>query len=173
MNHGAPTVNILMAEDDDAEFELVRRAFASSRLSCRLTRFANGKDLLDFLLARGGHAGRVIDKNLPCIVLLDMDMPVLDGRDTLKALKSHPLLRRLPVIMLTGSAADEDVVNAYDLGANSFVRKPLTYGDFVEAVNALELFWFDVAVLPVPLDLPGRGAQAQAPASAGRKHSRS
>lgn len=171
MNQRATTVNILLAEDNDAEYALVREAFARSRLSCRLTRFPNGKDLLDFLLARGGHAGRVIDKNLPCIILLDMDMPVMDGRDTLKALKSDPRLRRLPVIMLTGSAAREDVINAYDLGANSFIRKPLNYGEFVEAVNALELFWFDVAVLPVPLDLPGRDAEPEASVTSGRTRS--
>lgn len=172
MNQRATSVNILMAEDDDAEFELARKAFESSRLSCRLTRFANGKDLLDFLLAWGRHAGRVIDKSLPCIILLDMDMPVMDGRETLKALKTHPLLRRLPVIMLTGSAGQEEVINAYDLGVNSFVRKPLAYGDFIDAVNALKLFWFDVAALPVPLDLPGPDAEPQAHAPSARTRAR-
>lgn len=171
MNHRATTVNILLAENDDAEFELVREAFAHSRLSCQLIRFAHGRDLQEYLLAQGRHAGRVIDKNIPCIILLDMDMPVMDGRDTLKALKSHPVLRRLPVIMLTGSAAQEDIINAYDLGANSFIRKPMTYGEFVEVVNALELFWFDVAVLPTPLDLPGRGAEPVAYAPSGRTRS--
>jgi CheY-like chemotaxis protein len=174
MRHRDITVNILMAEDDDLDFELAEEVFARSRLSCRLYRFADGLDLLDFLLARGRHADRVIDKRVPCIILLDMNMPVMEGRATLKELKTNPSLRMLPVIMLTSTPAQEDVINAYDLGANSFVRKPLTFGEFVEVVNALKLFWFDVAELPVPLGLPGRGAdQAYAPSGQTRSSSSS
>lgn len=153
-------VNVLLVEDDEREFGLAREAFAQSRLAHRLTRLENGQDLLDYLLARGRHAERVIDKNVPCIILLDMKMPVLDGPATLKALKGHPALRKLPVIMLTNSNSQEDVVGVYDLGANSFIRKPLTFAELAAAVNALKLFWFDLAELPLPLELPGRGAAA-------------
>jgi len=173
MNHKGITVNILMAEDDDAEFALAQEVFARSRLSARLTRFVDGRDLLDYLLARGRHARRVIEKNRPCIILLDMNMPAMDGRETLKELKTNPALRKLPVIMLTNSGGQEAVISAYDLGANSFIRKPLTFGEFVEAVNAMEQFWFDVAELPAPLDLPDRAAAPEAYAPSGQTRSSS
>ncbi len=173
MNHKGITVNILLAEDDDAEFELARQVFERSRLSARLTRFVNGAELLDFLLDRGRHAGRAIDKSRPCLILLDMNMPEMGGRETLKTLKSHPALRKLPVIMLTNSGDQEDVIGAYDLGVNSFIRKPLTFGEFVEVVNALKLFWFDVAELPAPLDLPGRDESEKSYAPSGHTRSSS
>jgi len=105
MNKRAASVNILLAEDDDAEYGMVERVFADSALSHRLVRFKDGRALLDFLLARASQEKRVIDKHLPCVILLDMNMPGMTGVETLRELKSHPALRKLPVIMLTSSAA--------------------------------------------------------------------
>lgn len=151
-------VNILMAEDDDAEFALAREVFARSDMAHRLMRFENGKELIDYLLARGRHEGRVIDKSMPLVIILDMNMPVMEGRATLTKLKTDPCLRKLPVIMLTSSDAQEDIIDAYDSGANSYIRKPLTFAEFAVVVDAMKSFWFDIAELPRPLDLPGRDA---------------
>ncbi len=150
-------ITILLAEDDDDQYRLIREVFEEARLFHELLRFKNGGDLIDYLLARGAYQDRVMDKSLPCIILLDRNMPIVDGTQTLKDIKSHPLLRKLPVIMLTSSERPEHVVEAYDLGANSFISKPFTLDGFMQVVNALKLYWVDIVRLPEPLDLPGRG----------------
>jgi CheY-like chemotaxis protein len=151
----SPPVTILLVEDDDDEFELAKFAFTKLHLKRYLVRLRNGKELLDFLLAKGDFKGRVIIDHSAHLILLDLNMPILGGHETLKRLKSDPMLRKLPVIMLTGSDADEDAIKAYDLGANSFIRKPFTAEQFIKIVTALQLYWLDIVKLPPSNDLPG------------------
>lgn len=150
-----PPVTILLVEDDDDEFELAQIAFEALHLQRYLVRMRHGKDLIDFLLARGKFKDRVIINKSAHLILLDINMPVMGGHETLKQLKSDKTLRKLPVIMLTGSEREEDVIRAYDLGANSFIRKPFTAEQFIKVVTALELYWLNIVKLPPTNDLPG------------------
>jgi len=150
-----PRSTIVVAEDDDAEYDLLKHAFEEARLLHSLVRLRNGQEVIDYLLARGKFADRVLEAHLPCIVLLDMNMPVKDGKTTLEELKRNPKLKTLPVIMLTGTRDQEEVIESYKLGANAFIRKPFDFYDFMRAVGAFKLFWLDVVELPPALDLPG------------------
>lgn len=173
MNHNGHMVNVLLAEDDDAEYELARLAFSRAWPGCRLIRFIHGMDLLDYLLARGRHAARVLDKSLPCIILLDLNMPVMSGREALMELKAVPALGTIPVIVFTNTGLQDEIYGAYELGANAFIRKPVSFEEFIEVVKALKLLWFDVAELPRPLNLPAGGAAADAYAPSGQMRSSS
>lgn len=151
-------VNILLAEDDEEQYEFLVEVFKHARLYHELTRFKHGGDLLDYLLARGAYAGRVIDKSIPCIVLLDMDMPVMEGKETLKQIKSHAALRKLPVVMLTGSEHPHDIEQAYDLGAASYIRKPVAFDEFLRVINGFGVYWLSIVELPPATGLPGPSA---------------
>ncbi len=137
-------IRLLMAEDDPEDQMLVRKAFERSHLANELTMVSNGEELLDCLHQRGQfrHAPR------PDLILLDLNMPRMDGREALTQLKADPELRSIPVIVLTTSAAEEDIVRSYDLGVSSYIQKPVTFEKLVEVVRELGRYWFEIVKLP-------------------------
>ena len=138
---------ILYAEDDDDDYLLVKDAFQEAGYKGELFRVKDGEELMNYLLCQGPFQGRE-DHARPMIVLLDLNMPRKDGREALKEIKSNPELRRLVVVILTTSRAQEDVFRTFDMGVNSFIRKPLHFDKFVEMAGLLEKYWFDVSILP-------------------------
>lgn len=140
---------ILLAEDDDDQYELARQAFEQVKHSGALVRARDGREVLDLLHKCGTCQDHPVDAGCPVLVLLDVRMPVMDGLETLREIKSHHRLRRVPVIMLTSSVAEDAMVLAYDIGANSFVRKPFTFEECLRVIAALKAYWMDVAELPL------------------------
>jgi two-component system, response regulator len=140
-------VTVLVAEDDDDDFHLTREAFGEALVAQELIRVRDGEELLDYLLRRGSYERRAEPLGR-LLILLDLNMPRMDGREALRELKAHPELRRIPVIALTTSKAEEDIVGTYDLGVNSFIRKPVRHDQFVDAVRTLKRYWLDLAEIP-------------------------
>ena len=139
--------DILLVEDNPDDVELTRLAFAEVGGAHRLQAVSDGAEALDYLLARGRHAGRD-GTDLPALVLLDLNLPRLDGRDVLKALRADPATQRLPIVVLTTSAEPDDVDQAYTLGANSFIQKPVEYERFVEVVRQIGRYWLTINLPP-------------------------
>lgn len=131
---------ILLVEDNADDVELTRIAFAEAGLDNQLDVVRDGAEALDYLFARGAHAGRNA-ANLPAIVLLDLNLPKLDGREVLEAVRGNEATRSLPVVVLTTSAEPFDVEAAYGLGANSYIQKPVDFERFVWAVKQVGLYW--------------------------------
>lgn len=140
-------VQIVLADDDVEDRMLTLDAFRESRLSNPVHCVEDGEELMDYLLHRGRYAAPGVAPR-PALILLDLNMPRMDGREALKAIKSDPSLRTIPVVVLTTSKAEEDVLRTYELGVNSFVVKPVTFDGLVAAVRALGEFWFQVVDLP-------------------------
>jgi two-component system response regulator len=138
---------ILMADDDAEDRQMTTEALVESRLTSRLELVADGEELLDYLRRQGQFAapGRA---PRPGIILLDLNMPRKDGRETLVELKSDPDLRQIPVVVLTTSKSEEDLLNAYGLGASSFIEKPVTFQGLVDLMRGLGDYWFDLVELP-------------------------
>ncbi len=139
---------VLIVEDGEDDYFLTQRAFSKAGIKNPLIRCADGQDALDFLRRDGAHVGS--RAAMPCIVLLDLNMPGLDGREVLAEMKADPKLRKIPVIVLTTSTHHEDVETCYALGANSYLRKPLAARTFFDMIDRLARYWLDVAELPVP-----------------------
>ncbi len=136
-----------MADDDPDDRELAREALVASRLHNPLYFVADGEELLEFLRRQGRYHGcEGIPR--PGLILLDLNMPRMDGREALRAIKGDPALRTIPTVVLTTSNADEDVLRSYSLGANSFITKPVTFDRLVEVVRALGAYWFEIVDLP-------------------------
>jgi len=135
-----------MADDDPDDRELAREAMVASRLRNPLYFVGDGEELLDFLHRRGKYAEGIAPR--PGLILLDLNMPRMDGREALRAIKADPALRTIPTIVLTTSNADEDVLACYSLGANSFITKPVTFDRLVEVMGALGAYWFNTVDLP-------------------------
>lgn len=144
------TVIVLSADDDPDDRDLLIRAVESSSIPCTVEAVSDGRALLDYLhrtsAGRGGRAA-----GIPDLILLDLDMPVVDGRQALRTIKVDPLLRWIPVIAFTSSMDPGDVVHAYDIGANAYVTKPSTFSDLVRACSILDEFWFKLATIPTRL----------------------
>lgn len=137
--NGEPVV-ILLAEDDDGHAELVRRSFEESKLANRLIRVADGQEALDYLYRKNTFSDPAKSPR-PGLVLLDLRMPKVDGLEVLKNIKTDSGLRRIPVVVLTTSAAETDVVKAYDSHANSYLVKPVDFPKFYELMNTLDYYW--------------------------------
>jgi two-component system response regulator len=140
-------VRILLAEDDDDDFYLTEHALKENRLRNEISRVKDGEELMRYLRHEGefqAHGG----PREPSLILLDLNMPKMDGREALREIKSDPKLRHIPVVVLTTSQAEEDVVRSYQLGVNSFITKPVTFHGLVEAMKALGRYWFEVVELP-------------------------
>ena len=140
-------ITILMADDDPDDCMLVKDAFAESRLINDLRFVEDGESLMDYLT----HQGKYTDSSLsprPNLILLDLNMPLKDGREALKEIKENPNLRRIPVVVLTTSMADEDVLRTYDLGANSYITKPVTFAGLVKVMKSLGKYWLEIVELP-------------------------
>jgi two-component system response regulator len=131
---------ILLVEDNPDDVELTRIAFVEAKLANRLVVVSDGVEALDYLFARGAHAGRDPD-DLPSIVLLDLNLPKVDGREVLQAIRANERTRSLPVVVLTTSAEPFDVEASYALGVNSYIQKPVDFEQFVWAVKQVGLYW--------------------------------
>lgn len=147
MGKGKTSVVILLAEDDDDDYVLTKDAFAEARMLNKMLRVKDGEELLDYLYHRGTY-GDPETSPRPSIILLDLNMPRKDGREALTEIKADPDLRNIPVIILTVSKLEEDIIRTYDLGASSFIRKPVRFNDFVEVLKIFERYWFEVVELP-------------------------
>lgn len=131
---------ILLVEDNPDDEELTLRALRKNRIKNRVVVARDGVEVLDYLFGTGPHAGRDVN-DLPQIVLLDLKLPRLDGLEVLRRIRADERTKLLPVIVLTSSQQEEDVVRSYELGANSYVRKPVDFAEFTEAVRQLGLYW--------------------------------
>jgi CheY-like chemotaxis protein len=140
-------ITILLADDDEEDLEMTQEALRQSRLGNDLRFVLDGEDLMDYLLRRGRHADPA-DSPVPGLILLDLNMPKKDGREALAEIKANPDLRKIPVIVLTTSRAEEDVFRSYDLGVSSFITKPVTFAGLVEAMRVLTQYWFEIVELP-------------------------
>ena len=131
---------ILLVEDNPDDVELTLRAFEKSPITTHIVVVRDGAEALDYLFLTGVHAGRDASP-MPDLVLLDLKLPKIDGLEVLKRLRADERTRRLRVVILTSSKEDQDVVRSYDLGANSFVRKPVDFMEFVDAARQLGVYW--------------------------------
>jgi len=147
MSRIAKAITILYADDDAEDRMLVKDAWAENRLANELHFVEDGEELMDYLRRRGNYA-HLADQPLPGMILLDLNMPRKDGREALQEIKADPRLRSIPVVVLTTSKAEEDILRAYDLGVNSFILKPVTFQSLVELTLTLSKYWFEVVELP-------------------------
>ena len=130
---------ILLVEDNPDDAELALRAFRKINIQNQIVVAEDGVVALDYLFATGRYESR--DPGLPEVVLLDLKLPRLDGLEVLRRLRADERTKRLPVVVLTSSSEDQDILRSYDLGANSYVRKPVDFGQFLEAARQLGLYW--------------------------------
>ena len=131
---------ILLVEDNPDDVTLTLRAFKRSHVMNPVAVARDGIEALDFLFARGAHGDRA-GALLPALVILDLKLPKLDGLGVLKAIRQDERTRLLPVVILTSSKEEQDLISGYSLGANSYVRKPVDFAEFVEAVKVLGIYW--------------------------------
>lgn len=131
---------ILLVEDNPDDEALTLRAFAKNNITNPIAVARDGVEALDFLFARGAHADRA-GEPLPALVVLDLKLPRLDGLGVLKAIRTDERTRLLPVVVMTSSKEEQDVVSSYALGANSYVRKPVDFAEFMEAAKLLGIYW--------------------------------
>jgi two-component system response regulator len=131
---------ILLVEDNPDDVELTLRAFKKNNISNKIIVAKDGVEALDYLFGKGIYAGRDL-KDMPVVTLLDLKLPKIDGMEVLKTIRQNELTKLLPVVILTSSSQEGDLVNGYKLGANSYVRKPVDFNKFVEAIKSLGLFW--------------------------------
>jgi two-component system, response regulator len=144
---------ILLVEDSPDDIKLTLRAFQRSHLMNPIEVTRDGVEALDFLFARGAHVGRA-DMPLPTVVLLDLKLPRLDGLSVLRAIREDDRTRFLPVVIMTSSKEEQDLVSGYSLGANSYVRKPVDFAEFLEAVRVLGIYWLALNQVPPPKAIP-------------------
>ena len=144
MTDSGKPVEILLAEDNPGDAKLTQKAFEEGNILNNLHIVENGVEAMDFLNQRGEYE----DTTRPDLVLLDLNMPRKDGWDVLEEIKEDPELRRLPVIVLTSSEAEADIVKSYDLQANAYLNKPVDYSGFMDVVRSFEEFWLSVVKMP-------------------------
>src|SRR5438874_13561509 len=131
---------ILLVEDNPDDEALTLRALKKNNIRNRIVVARNGVEALDYLFGAGAYKGRDLTA-MPQLTLLDLNLPMIDGLEVLRRLRSDPRTRLLPVVILTSSNEERDLVNSYSLGANSYVRKPVDFGEFTEAIRQLGLYW--------------------------------
>jgi CheY-like chemotaxis protein len=142
------SVVVLIAEDDEDDFMLAKDVFQECCPHVDLRWVRDGEELMDYLMHRGKFTGSSEVSQRPALILLDLNMPKKDGREVLKEIKSQQDLRRIPVVVLTTSNAEADIVYSYDLGVNSFIRKPIGFTQFVDVMKVFDRYWFDIVRLP-------------------------
>lgn len=147
MNHKKNLVTILMADDDPDDRMLTEEALSESHLLNDLYFVENGEELMDYLYNRGKYSDSQ-QAPRPGVILLDLNMPKKDGREALEEIKADPSLRQIPIVILTTSKAEEDIYRTYDLGASSFITKPVTFESLVEVMQTLGKYWFEIVELP-------------------------
>jgi CheY-like chemotaxis protein len=149
MSRAPRTITILCADDDPEDRTLMQEAWEESRVANPLDFVEDGEALMDYLHRRGKYA-TLHGSPLPGLILLDLNMPKKDGREALQEIKADPALRSIPIIILTTSKAEEDILRAYDLGVNSFIVKPVTFKSLVDLTLTLSKYWFEIVELPHP-----------------------
>ncbi len=132
--------SILLVEDNPDDEELTLLAFRKNNIMNEVAIARDGVEALDYLFGTGCHAGRDLDK-MPAVVLLDLKLPKIDGLEVLRRLRADARTKRLPVVILTSSTQEEDMIASYELGCNSYVRKPVNFAEFVDASRQLGLYW--------------------------------
>lgn len=139
-------ITLLVADDDADDRLMIKDALEENRLANDLHFVEDGEDLMDYLLKRGKYQNSPAPR--PGLILLDLNMPKKDGREALRDIKSNPALKDIPVVVLTTSKAEEDIYRTYNLGVNSFVTKPVTFGSLVDILRELGRYWFEIVELP-------------------------
>ena len=137
---------ILIAEDSPRDAELTREALADHNLANRVTVVRDGVEAMEYLRCQGAHATR--QPGNPAVVVLDIKMPRMDGIEVLRAIRADPALRLIPVVMLTSSREEQDLIRTYELGVNAYVVKPVKFTEFIDAVKQVGVFWAMINELP-------------------------
>ena len=139
------TVEILLVEDNPGDVRLTMEALKENRIRNQMSVVEDGLEAMDFLR----HQGRYQDAPRPDLILLDLNLPKKDGREVLAEIKDDPELKRIPVVILTTSKAEEDIIQTYDNNANCYITKPVELDSFIEIVKSIENFWLNIVKLPV------------------------
>ena len=147
MSQSEEIVEILMADDDPDDRLLAERALHEYRLKNGIRFVEDGEELMDYLYRRGKYSAPGAAPT-PGLILLDLNMPRKDGREALAEIKRDPVLHKIPVVILTTSKAEEDIVRAYDLGVNSYITKPVSFQGLAEVMKTLSVYWFEIVKLP-------------------------
>ena len=147
MNTNGKPIIILMADDDPEDCMLTQEALEEARLANDMRFVEDGEELMDYLYHRGLYTEPSASPR-PGLILLDLNMPRKDGREALGEIKADPTLRQIPIVVLTTSKAEEDRYRTYDLGVNSFITKPVTFGSLADIVKTLGKYWFEIVELP-------------------------
>lgn len=147
MNNNREAMVILMADDDPDDRFLAADALREARLYNRVEFVTDGEELMDYLLRRGRYEDEVTYP-MPGLILLDLNMPRKDGREALEEMKQHITLRRIPVIVLTTSKAEEDVLRSYDMGVSGYITKPVSFEGLIEVMRAIGRYWLEIVELP-------------------------
>ncbi len=142
------SIEILLVEDNPGDVELTRESLNSGKVNNRLNVVVDGEQALDYLYKRGAYQQAIA----PDIILLDLNLPKIDGREVLQQLKSDPNFSHIPIIILSSSEAASDIQSSYNLHANCFVTKPVQLKDFMKVVQMIEYFWIDIVKLPNDTD---------------------
>ena len=143
-------ITILIADDDPDDRMLALEALNENHLTNNIYFVEDGEELLDYLHRRGQYTD-VASAPRPGMILLDLNMPRMDGRESIREIKSTPELRDIPVVILTTSKSEEDIARTYNLGANSYITKPVTFEGLVEVMRGLRRYWFEIVELPPPI----------------------
>ena len=141
-------ITILICDDDEDDRMLTQQALEDAHISNNLRFVEDGEQLLDYLYQRGEYGGETGKAPRPGLILLDLNMPKMDGREALKVIKGDKTLHDIPVVVLSTSGFDQDIVRSYQLGVNSFITKPVTFSGLVEAMNVLGRYWLEIVELP-------------------------
>ena len=139
---------ILLVEDNPSDIDLTKRAFVKGNIQNEIIVVEDGQEALDFIFCKGQYVHREKDQ-LPALVLLDLKLPKVDGLEVLKKIRSAEKIRRLPVIVLTSSKEEQDIATSYDLGANSYIRKPVDFTQFASAIQSLGNYWLVINEQPL------------------------
>jgi len=137
-------ITILLIEDNPGDVRLIQEAFKKARITNRIHSVLNGDDAMDFLRKEGKFSS----SKTPDLVLLDLNLPGKDGRDVLSDMKSDPALKKIPVIILSSSGAEEDIMKSYELSANCYITKPVDVSDFFNVIQLITDFWITIVKLP-------------------------
>ncbi len=144
MEQSSDHIHVLLVEDNPADIRLTQEALRESKIYTSLDIARDGEEAMAFLLREGQYA----DARQPDVILLDLNLPKKDGREVLADIKDHPRLKHIPVVILTSSQAEEDILRTYNLHANCYINKPVDFHQFIKVVRSIESFWFTVVKLP-------------------------
>ena len=145
--HQYRPIHILLVEDNPDDVEITRRAFSKSRVANELQVVRDGEEALEYLFRQGRYSDQTA-RHLPDLVLLDLNLPRVNGLEVLQRIRAHGSLSAVPVIMLTSSQREEDIIASYKSGSNTFISKPVVFADFLRALETLGEYWIVVAQLP-------------------------